>query len=358
MRKLSPQVSVTGIGGERMRDAGAQLLFDINNLAVVGGWEVLAQARAIFRAYRRMRRLLIEEKPDLLILIDYPDFNLGLAGVARRHNIKVLYYISPQVWAWRSGRVKKIARRVNKMAVILPFEVPLYQQAGLDVEFVGHPLLEVVRPEYTREQALKRYGLDPSGLIIGLLPGSRRGEIKFLLEVILAAARLLKAKLPEVQFIMPVAPSLDFEQIEAQVNRAALPVKVVAGENYDVMHVSDMLITASGTASLEAALLGVPMVVVYKLSWLSYIGGRLLVKIPYVSLANILADKGLIPELIQHQATPEKIAAKGLELLNDAHYMANIKKEFAEVKNQLGQSGASARTARIAMELINENQTV
>ncbi len=358
MCQLNPQLRVTGIGGQQMRAAGVELLFDINNLAVVGGWEVVAQASAIFRAYRRMRKLLIEERPDLLILIDYPDFNLGLAGVARRHNIKVLYYISPQVWAWRSGRVKKIASKVNKMAVILPFEVPIYQQAGLDVEFVGHPLLEVVKPEFNREPALKRYGLDSSAPIIGLLPGSRRNEIKFLLEVILESARLLKAKLPKVQFIMPVAPSLDFKQIEAQVNQASLPIKVVAGENYEVMNVSDMLITASGTASLEATLLGVPMVVVYKLSWLSYIGGLLLIKTPYISLTNILANKSLIPELLQRQATPDKIAAKVLELLNDARYMANIKREFAEIRNQLGKAGASARTARIAMELINENQTV
>ncbi len=355
LKKLNPQTRVMGIGGKRMREAGANLLFDINNLAVVGAWEVVAQAGAILLAYRHMRKLLIETRPDLLILIDYPDFNLGLAGVAKRHNIKVLYYISPQVWAWRRGRVKKIARRVNKMAVILPFEVPLYKKAGLDVEFVGHPLLEVVKPELSKEQAYKRYGFDQGRPIIGLLPGSRRNEIKFLLEVILESGRLIRKQLPNVQFIMPVAPSLDYQEIEDEVSRSLLPVKLVAGENYDVMNVADLLITASGTATLEAALLETPMVVIYKLSRFSYLAGRLLVKTDYMSLANIIAGKGLVPELLQNQVTPENIASHALKFLGDPELMATTRKELALVKTRLGEPGAAVKTARIAMELINEN---
>lgn len=335
-----------------MREAGANLLFDIDKLAVVGALEVVAQAGAILLAYRHMRKLLIDTRPDLLILIDYPDFNLGLAGVAKRHNIKVLYYISPQVWAWRAGRVKKIARRVNKMAVILPFEVPIYKKVGLDVEFVGHPLLGVVKAELSKEQAHERYGLDQGRPIIGLLPGSRRNEIKFLLETILDAGRLIRKQLPNVQFIMPVAPSLDYQEIEAEVGRSLLPIKVVAGETYEVMNVADLLITASGTATLEAALLETPMVVVYKLSWFSYLVGRLLVNTDYMSLANIMAGKELVPELLQQQATPEKIASCALKLLNDPELMANTKKELAAIRTRLGEPGASAKTARMAMELL------
>jgi lipid-A-disaccharide synthase len=337
-----------------MREAGAELLFDINKLAVVGAWEVLDQATSIVRAYRRLRKLLIDERPDLLILIDYPDFNLGLAGVAKRHNIKVLYYISPQVWAWRSGRVKKIARRVNKMAVILPFEVPLYRQVGLDTEFVGHPLLEVVKPRLSKEEALTRYGLDQSRPVIGLLPGSRRNEIKFLLETILESARLLKARLPQLQFIMPVAPSLDYKQIEARITHSQLPIKLVAGETYEIMNIATLLITASGTATLEAALAGAPMVVVYKLSWFSYILGRLLIKTPHISLVNIVANKKIVPELIQQQATPQIIASRTMEYLNEPQRLADMRRELAKIRAQLGKPGASAKTARLAMELINE----
>jgi lipid-A-disaccharide synthase len=354
LRQLNPHIRISGIGGERMREAGAELLFDINKLAVVGAWEVVAQAGSILRAYRRLRRLLIDERPDLLILIDYPDFNLGLARVAKRHNIKVLYYISPQVWAWRAGRVKKIARLVDKLAVILPFEVPIYQRVGVGVEFVGHPLLEVVKPTFSKERALERYGLDRSGPVIGLLPGSRRNEIKFLLEVILEAARLLKDRLPEAQFVLPLAPSLDYRQIEARLDRSGLPIRLVAGETYEVMNIASLLITASGTATLEAALLEVPMVVVYKLSWPSYIVGRLMINTPYISLVNIVANKEVVPELIQYQATPARIASRVKELLDDPRRLADVRRELAAIKNQLGQPGASARTARIALELINE----
>jgi lipid-A-disaccharide synthase len=355
---LNPQISASGIGGQRMREAGVKLLFDMDKLAVVGVWEVLAQAGAIVRAYFSMRRLLVNEPPDLLILIDYPDFNLRLARVAKKQNIKVLYYISPQVWAWRGGRVKKIAQLVDKMAVILPFEVGIYQQAGLDVEYVGHPLLEVVKTKFSADEAYRRYGLEPDRPVVGLLPGSRQNEIKFLLEVLLESARLVKAELPQVQFIMPVATSVDYRQIEARIARSGLAIKLALGETYEVMNVSSLLVTASGTATLEAALLGVPMVVVYKLSWLSYVLGRLLINTPYISLVNIVANKRIIPELIQYQATPEQIASCVLKLLRNPQDLLNIRRELRVIRNRLGEKGASVRTAQLAMGLIGENQKI
>ncbi len=353
--RLNPDIKITGIGGAKMKAAGADLLFDISELAVVGVWEVLAQGRAIWRAYHALKKYLIKNRPNLLILIDYPDFNLMLAKVAKKHGIKVLYYISPQVWAWRAGRVKKIAKRVNKMAVILPFEVDIYRNAGLDTSFVGHPLLEIVRPLLSKLDNLTRYKLDAKRPIIGLLPGSRKSEIKFLLDIILDAAKLIYKKQPKVQFIMPVAPSLDFNELSDKIKQTDLPVKLVKAQAYDVMSIADLLITASGTATLEAALLGAPMIVIYKLSGLSYLVGRLLINTPYISLANIIAGKKVVPELIQHEVTANKIAAYALDFLADKIQLKNIRDELLMVRSKLGDAGASRKTAKLAWELINEN---
>ncbi len=343
LKEVNPQIRLFGVGGEEMAAGGVELLFDISSLAVVGVWEVVAKLRTIAQAFHRLSRRLKTNPPDLLILIDYPDFNLRLARVAQKHGVKILYYISPQVWAWRKGRTKKIAALVDKIAVILPFEAPLYDEAGAEVEFVGHPLLETVTASHA-PQAGKT--------VIGLLPGSRQNELNFLLKPLMEAARRLLKQNPGLSFLLPVASSLNYQEIEQGVSAYSLPIKLVRGQAREVMRQANLIIVASGTATLEAALIGVPMVVIYKVAWLTYFLGRLLVKTPYIALVNVVAGKAVVPELIQQEASPENIAACASELLNDDTKRNAMKAELAKAREQLGRPGASKWVARIAFELM------
>jgi len=352
MRQIDPALSFYGVGGKRMRAAGVELLADAADMAVVGLTEVAFKLGMILRVMRRLKISLSEEKPDLVILIDYPDFNLPLARAARKQGIRVLYYISPQVWAWRKGRIETIRKTVDRMAVILPFEEKFYRDAGVDVAFVGHPLLDEVRKKYTRPEALNRFGLREEAVTVGILPGSRRSEVSRFLPEMLMACRIMMEKLSPLQFVLPLAGTLDPNFVQDILRQFPVQVNVIRDEIYDVIAISDVAMVASGTATLETALLETPMVVVYKISAASYAIGRRFIRVDHIGLPNIIAGRAIVPELIQDDANAERIAAEVMELIVRREKAREMKVSLAEIRGKLGTSGASRRTAQIACDML------
>jgi lipid-A-disaccharide synthase len=352
--RIDPEVQFFGVGGEYLGRMGMKLLYHSQSLSVVGITEVLFKIRSILKALRGLKQSLDQERPDLIILIDFPDFNLRLAKIAHRKGIPILYYISPQVWAWRPKRVKLIAQWVKKMVVLFPFEVPFYEAAGVDVEWVGHPLLDIVKPTLSKEVAFQRFGLDPKRKTIALLPGSRTHEVKRLLPPLLASAQLLGKEIPDLQFIIPLAPGIHQKTLSPWMRNIFVPVKVVEGWAYEVMNLSELLITASGTATLEAALLGKPMVIVYKVSFFSYWIGRALIQVDHIGLVNLVAGKEIAPELIQKDVNPQRIAEEALRILRDPILRRRMTESMAEVRQSLGEPGAAQRAATIVTSLLHE----
>jgi lipid-A-disaccharide synthase len=308
----------------------------------------------IYRVYAHLKRFLKNERPDLLVLIDFPDFNIMLGKAAQRLGIPVLYYISPQVWVWRKGRIKTIARLVKAMIVVFPFEVTLYKEAGVDVRFVGHPLTDVVKSDLTKEQAKSAFALDASRRTIALLPGSRKSELMHLLPDMLAAAKILSTRFQDLQFILPVAPTLELSFVHAFVEQCGVSVRVVEGRVYDVLRASDAAIVTSGTATLEAGLMAIPMVIVYRISTITYyIVSRLVhAGLKHVGLVNIVADERLVPELIQEESTPQHMADAVARMLGDPVYYDQIRVGLDRVRKRLGDAGASARAAAVVRELL------
>ena len=348
------EIRFFGIGGARMREAGVTTLVDSADMAVVGLVEVLKHFDVIASAFLKLKRILLNDPPDLLILIDYPGFNLRLAKIAKKAGVKVLYYISPQVWAWRQGRVRKIARLVDHMAVILPFEAEFYKKTGVAVSFVGHPMLDMVKVELDRSAAALSFGLDPQRKIVGLFPGSRRNEIERLLPVIVSSAAQLKEQFPGVQFVLPLASTLKSSDIQPQFEAAHLDVTITSERIHDLIRACDAVISVSGTVTLEIALVGTPMVIIYRLSPLTYHLAKRLIKIDKIGLCNIVAGETVVKELIQEQATPENVVAEIGNILNDAAYDADIRGKLSEVRTRLGCGGASRNMARLARALMEK----
>jgi len=343
-------VAFWGIGGEKMAGAGVKILFSSGEMAVVGLTEVLPRIGRIFTALRRLQRILKEKPPDLLILLDYPDFNIPLAGTAARHRIPVLYYISPQIWAWRKNRVRKIKRRVDRMAVILPFEESFYRNKGVRVEYVGHPILDIW-PGLSRRHRSGPAG--PSAFpFIGLVPGSRNEEVRSLLPSMISAAQLLKRKHPDLRCVLPLAPTLDEEMVSRLILQSSVPVVISREGMYDTLKGCDAAIATSGTVTLELALMQIPMVVVYRLSRLSYQVAKRMVRVPHISLVNLVAGKNVVTELIQNEAVPEKMAFETERILSNNEARIQMIRELEIVSRLLGKKGASARTAAIALEMM------
>ncbi len=349
---IDPEIQFFGVGGEGLKQAGMRLLHHSQSLSVVGITEVFAKLGSILKALRTLKRSLEREKPDLVILIDFPDFNLRLARIAHRKGIPILYYISPQIWAWRPGRVKLIARLVKKMVVLFPFEVPLYEAAGVDVEWVGHPLLDIVKPTLPKEKAFQQFGLDPKRRTVGLLPGSRIHEIERLLPSLLASAELLQKEIPDLQFVIPLAPGISRATLSSHMDQISVPVKVAEGFTYDVMNVCELLITASGTATLEGAILGRPMIVIYRVSFATYWIGRALVRVNHIGLVNLVAEKEIAPELIQKEVNPQRIADEAFRILKDPILSRKMTESMGEVRQKLGEPGATQRAARIVHSML------
>jgi len=354
IHRVDSEIQCLGMGGKELERMGMKLLYHYQDLSVVGITEVFLKLSSIVKALRVLKQSLDQEKPDLVILIDFPDFNLRVAKIAHRRGIPVLYYISPQVWAWRSKRTKLIARLVKKMIVLFPFEVPLYEAAGVDVEWVGHPLLDIVRPTLPWEVAFQQFGLDPKRRTIGLLPGSRKHEVERLLPPLLASAHLLQKEIPDLQFIIPLAPGIPKTILSSQMENISIPVKVVEGLTYDVMNLSELLITASGTATLEGAILGKPMIIIYRVSFPSYWIGRALIRVNHIGLVNLVAGREIVPELIQNDITPQKITEEALRILKNPVLCQRMIESMAEVRQNLGEPGAAQRAARIVCSILHE----
>ncbi len=349
MKAIEPGLRFYGVGGRKMREAGVELAADIADMAVVGLTEVVKKIPAILGVRRRLKLSLGRERPALAIFIDYPDFNLPMAKLAKSRGIPVFYYISPQVWAWRKGRIGQIGRTVDRMAVILPFEEELYRASGVDVSFVGHPLLDAVKTRYGRDEALRRFGLKDGVRTIALLPGSRPSEVERMLPVMMRMAAILERELPLLQFVLPVADSLPAQTVEDILRPFGTRVALVRDDIYDAVAVADLAVVTSGTATLETALLEKPMIIVYKMSMVSYAVGRMVVKVPCIGLVNIIAGKKIVPELIQGDAEAERMAAEAMDILSSPERQAAMKRELSLLRRNMGTAGASERAARIAL---------
>ena len=353
MLRIDPSLNFYGIGGNKMQDAGVKLLINAAETAVVGLTEVISKFGTLFRIIRQVKKSLDEIKPELVILIDYPDFNLNfVAPAAKKRNIKIFYYISPQVWAWRKSRINKIKRLVDKMAVILPFEVDTYAAKGFAVDYVGHPLLDLVKPTYSKQESQKIFNLDESKTTIGLLPGSRQSEVVKLLPEMLRAAEILAQKIQNVQFILPLADTLEKKTVDDIVSGFTIKVKVISGQTYDAVSCCDLAIVASGTATLETALLSVPMIIIYKISPLSYFIGKMIVNVKNIGLANIVAGKTVVPELIQEDVSGNRIAAEAMDILTNAERKREMIKELAAIRSKLGNPGAARKAAHLAYDML------
>jgi lipid-A-disaccharide synthase len=353
LKKLNPGLDLFGCGGDTMRQAGVETVVGSHQFAMVGITEV---ASGLPRAYRAFRRLVDEAKlrrPKLAVLIDSPSLNMRLAGRLKQLSIPVLYFISPQIWAWKKWRIRHLAGRVDKMACIFDFEEPIYRRAGIPAEYVGHPLAEMASPHMTRQEFFAQAGLNPDVKVIALLPGSREIEITYILPRLLEAASLL-AQRRNLQFVLAAAPTLDAGRLEAFAHRNGNlkgVIKVVSHGTHEALAYSNAAVVASGTATLEAALLKRPMVVVYRVSPVSAFLARWMVDVPFFSIVNILAGKQVVPELIQSQFTASRIAAEMERLLDHPEIQSEMIREFGALKARLGNGGAIDRVARIALEM-------
>lgn len=343
-------VEITGIGGSRMKEEGVKLIAPISS--AIGITEVLKHLWEIREVFNKAKQALVDNRPDVLVLIDYPDFNLALAKKAKALNIPIFYYVSPQVWAWRSGRVKKIAALVNKMAVLFPFEADIYKNAGLQAEFVGHPIAETIDFNFTKEELKQKLGLAPDKPVITLLPGSRPAEIKKHMPVLRETAEMLHRELPDIQIIIPLAQ-------ESSLTGEMLPhyVTVVKGRTRKSVACSEVSAVASGTATLETALLCTPMVVFYKLSPLTHFFAKLLIKVKFISLVNILSGREAVKELIQAKATAGNIFSEIKKILRDDKYRQEMIVNLNRIKELMGKKTASARVAVMIGELAGWNDT-
>jgi lipid-A-disaccharide synthase len=345
LRRRAPHIEVAGIGGDRLRAAGMRTLIDTTSVATMGFVETFGTVGRLWSAYRQLLRHLDEQRPDLVVLVDYPEFNLLLARQAKRRGIPVFYFIGPQVWAWRRGRVDKIRRRVDKMGVVFPFEPDIYNASGNTLaEFVGHPLLDMVRPTRDRSATRERYGLAPDRPLLALLPGSREKELGYLLEPLCRAATVLQEQ--GWQPVFALAPGLE----EASLRRVVPPsLPVVRDDTYNLVAAADAAVVASGTATLETALLGCPMVIVYRMAWLTHWLARRLVVVDWIGMPNIILQRSVFPELIQKEATGEAIATAVSSL---GERRGEIDLALDELRSLLGQPGAAGRAADMALSLV------
>ncbi len=340
-----------GMGAGELKNAGTELIVDCRDLAVIGIVDVLLNYHKFLKRLRQLRKTMKVRKPDLLLLVDYPDFNLKLAETAKSLNIPVLFYVSPQVWAWRAGRVPRIGSLVSHMAVLFPFEVEIYQKHNIPVSYVGNPVVADAVSSMSKAEACDHFQLDSNYPVVSLLPGSRSGEIARNLQPMLASANLIAKQIPNCQFLLPVAPTLELSDVEKAAENSPDNLHILSVNSRDAMRASDVALVASGTATLETALIGTPMVVMYIVNKINYAIMKRLIKIPDISLVNIVAGKRIVPELVQEDATPEAMAEHVISLLNDEEQRAVMLRELNDVKLKMGDAGASERVAKLILQL-------
>ena len=355
IKQLNPEAEVFGMGGDCLREAGGEVLFDIKDHSLMGFVEVLKKLPDVWKLRNAFIDLMEKRKPDVLLTIDYPGFNMRLAKLAKERGINVVYFIAPQVWAWRPGRAADVAKVTDKIACIFPFECDFYKSYGADIEFIGHPLVDTVKPSLSRKEAEELAGKRTGHPLILLMPGSREMEIQRLLPVMLDAVKILKQKRPELDFAIPRAATIAKEILEDSVRQAGLNIRLIEGHNYDVMSVADLAIVTSGTVTLEAAMCGLGCEILYKSSPVSFWIAKRVVKIPNIGLPNIVAGRQIEPELLQDDCTPENISSTALELLEPERF-AQLQRDLQEVKEKLGEPGAVKRVAELVLRMASLTQ--
>jgi lipid-A-disaccharide synthase len=359
IRRLEPGADICGFGGERLRAAGARLIGDYHGISVTGLAEALRVLPRSWRLLRQLTATAAAERPSVFVAIDFPDFNFRLAAGIRRLGIPVVYYVSPQLWAWRPGRLATMKRLASRVLVIFPFEEPIYREAGVPVEFVGHPLVDLARAGTPRASLLAELGLDPSAPTVALLPGSRPNELRAILPGLAAAAPLIGARVPRAQFVVARAPGLDaalFEPLRAGA-AGVPPVRLVDGRADDVLAAADVVVTASGTATVQAAMHERPMVIVYRLSPLTYRLGKPFVHVDTYGMVNLVAGRRVATELIQDAFTPEAVAGEAVSLLTDETRAGEMRAALREVRQKLGSPGASRRAAEAVLDVARAADT-
>ena len=351
---LDPTATITGFGSDRLRNAGASLIGDFRGLSVTGLLEVVRLLPETYATYRRLVADATVNRPDVFVAIDFPDFNFRLAAAMRKLGVPVVYYISPQLWAWRRGRMKTMKRIADRVLVIFPFEQPIYEQAGVPSEWVGHPILDVAAEPEPRDAFLEGLGLDPARPVVALLPGSRRNELREILPDLARSALLIRERVPLVQFVVARAPHLDdslFRPLDMLRERGGEAAVMTDGRADDVLAAADVALVASGTITVQAALHECPMVVVYRLSPLTYRLGRPFVHLDTFAMANLVAGRRVVPELIQDEFTPAAVSGEALRVLTDPDHAARVRADLREVRARLGHPGASRRAAEAIMAI-------
>jgi lipid-A-disaccharide synthase len=352
LRKLNPEIEVFGIGGSKMKEVGVELVYDMERFTLIGFSEVLKRLNFFRKMMSAMVSCAEDRSPDLVILVDYPGFNLRLAQRLKKKGIPILYYISPQIWAWGGKRLGKIKKLVNKILVFFPFEEKIYNDAGVDVELIGHPLLELVRPTLSQEEYRRRMNLGKNDILLGLLPGSRTQEVEKILPVMLQTCLLLKKRLKKLKVGVSLASTIDKDLLKRIQNQFELEIILEKELTYDLMHYSDLLLVTSGTATLESAIAQTPLLILYKTSFLNWILAKSMIRIPYIGLVNVVAGKKIVPEFIQFQAKPELLAGEAFDILSDRKKYEDIKVELNKVKHKLGQKGAYKKAAGIVNQML------
>ena len=355
LKQIDSSIEVFGMGGECLRAAGGEVVFDIKEHSVMGFVEVVKKLPDILRLKRDFVQLMRERKPDVFMTIDYPDFNMRVAKIAHEMGIPVLSFIPPSAWVWRKGRAKKVAGFADKVACIFPFEYEVYKEAGANAEFVGHPLVDIVKPSMTRTEAEAWAGKDSSKKLILLMPGSRLMEIEKTLPTLLEAGKLLQKQHPEVQFVLPRAGTIPLELLESKIKVSGLEVRITDGHNYDLFSIADLALATSGTVTLEAALCGLGSVIVYRAAALTFFIAKLFVKIPHIGLPNIVAGRQVMPELLQDDFTPARVAEEAIKLLEEPRN-SQLHKDIAEVKERLGAPGAVQRVAELIIRMTEDKK--
>ncbi len=349
LRKIAPGAEIFGVGGDQMKREGMELVYHVNELSFMGFVEVVRHLPLIRSVERTLGQLLKFKKPDVVVLIDYPGFNIRFARLAKREGVPVLYYISPQVWAWHKSRIKKMRGIVDKMLVVFPFEVDMYKSEGIDAEFVGHPLLEVLNVKEKDAGLRKKLGIESNKKVLALLPGSRMQEIEAIFPPMLEAGKAIAREL-DMEVVVGVAPTLKVDYFETRFPVGN--VRLVQGSTYNIMKLAHFALVTSGTATLETACIGTPMFVLYKTSWLTYLIGRVLIRVRNIGLVNIVAGEEVVKEFVQHRVRPGLLAREALKLLRDPERMETVRNNLVKVRERLGTPGASARVARHIVSMV------
>ncbi|MDD5595924.1 MAG: lipid-A-disaccharide synthase [Candidatus Omnitrophica bacterium] len=350
--KVNPEIKISAVGGSLLRQAGAEIFYDIKGLAVIGFFDVLKKLPVFFRLKRIVLEKISAEKPDAVVLVDFSGFNLRLAKEIN-NQIPVIYYISPQVWASRSGRIETIKKYIRSLIVLFKFEEEFYKQHGVAVRFAGHPLLDIVKPSLEKKGFLQAIGFSETKNTLALLPGSRKQEIENILPIMLKTCEIIAQNKPDLQIVIAKSNQVDWEAYRKHTAKFKLNLKIIEGKAYDCLNIADFALVASGTATLETAIMQKPFVIIYRMNLLNYLLYRPQVRIPYIGMVNIVAQKKIIPEFIQLGAQPARIACAVLKILQNPSQLEQMKNDLLEVKNSLGEKGASLRAAQILLTLLD-----